>query len=44
MEYRRTSEKPNNIQKSVITLGKFDGLHQGHRKLISQVQKTGRKE
>ena len=27
-----------------VTLGKFDGLHKGHRKLIGQVLKAGEEE
>lgn len=33
------TEKP-----SVVTLGKFDGIHQGHKKLIDRVLKAGAEE
>ena len=38
MQYINGIENYRDIQKSVVTFGKFDGLHKGHQKLISKVQ------
>lgn len=37
MQYIRGIEKYHNARPSAITLGKFDGLHQGHELLIRRV-------
>lgn len=39
MQYIRGIESYQNTNPSAITLGKFDGLHQGHELLIQRVEK-----
>lgn len=39
MEYIKGLEKYHSTESSAVTLGKFDGVHRGHQKLIAQVQK-----
>ena len=44
MEYIRTDGKFPRFSKTAVTIGKFDGIHRGHRKLISHIverKKTG---
>jgi len=38
MQYIDGIENYRDTQKSVVTFGKFDGLHKGHQKLINKVQ------
>ena len=37
MQYIEGLEGYQNTERTAVTLGKFDGLHRGHEKLISQV-------
>ena len=37
MEYVRLSGQFPKLTKSAVTLGKFDGIHRGHRKLIRTI-------
>ena len=37
MEYLRTDGNFPRLSNSAVTLGKFDGLHRGHKKLVEQV-------
>lgn len=41
MQYIRGIEAYNGTGKSAVTLGKFDGLHRGHEKLVEQVIRLG---
>ncbi len=41
MKYIRSTLEFHISAPSAITLGKFDGLHQGHRHLLEQVKKAG---
>ena len=38
MQYITEIESYQSEKKSAVTLGKFDGLHRGHQKLIERVQ------
>lgn len=42
MEYIKGLESYHNDNRTAVTLGKFDGLHRGHQKLIRKVQKLKR--
>lgn len=44
MQYIRGIENYNCQNNTAITLGKFDGLHRGHQKLIEQVKKYADKQ
>ncbi|MDO5135521.1 MAG: bifunctional riboflavin kinase/FAD synthetase [Eubacteriales bacterium] len=37
MEYRKTEGEFPLLSKSAVTLGKFDGIHRGHQKLVERV-------
>ena len=37
MQYVRELECYQEQRKAAVTLGKFDGLHRGHQKLVSRV-------
>ena len=37
MQYISGLETYHDMGRSAVTLGKFDGLHKGHEKLISRV-------
>lgn len=37
MEYRRLDSEFPKLEKSAVTLGKFDGVHRGHKKLIDRI-------
>ena len=37
MDYIKSLEAYQDIQESAVTLGKFDGLHRGHQKLINKI-------
>lgn len=34
MEYLKITEEFPRLSKSAVTLGKFDGIHKGHQKLV----------
>ena len=38
MQYINGIENYRDVERSVVTFGKFDGLHKGHQKLINKVQ------
>lgn len=38
MQYIKGIEAYKDTSRSAVTLGKFDGLHRGHQKLVSQIQ------
>ena len=42
MEYIQEVEQYTGTERCVVTLGKFDGVHKGHRKLISRVKEIAR--
>lgn len=42
MEYIQEVEQYTGAERCVVTLGKFDGVHKGHRKLISRVKEIAR--
>ena len=44
MEYVKRLEDIKVKKSGVVTLGKFDGVHRGHRKLIERVLQIGKKE
>ncbi len=44
MQYINGLEAYQSRRPAAVTLGKFDGLHRGHEKLIGIVQKIGREE
>ncbi len=44
MHYIKGIENYKNENKSAVTLGKFDGLHRGHMKLVEKVQELSAKE
>jgi riboflavin kinase/FMN adenylyltransferase len=37
MEYLRIDGEFPRLAKSAVTLGKFDGIHRGHQKLVNKV-------
>ena len=43
MEYLKIDGEFPRLSKSAVTLGKFDGIHRGHRKLVERIleQKEG---
>ncbi len=44
MHYIREIENYKNEKRSAVTLGKFDGLHRGHMKLVGKVQELSKQE
>lgn len=44
MKYIRGIDSYEGTQRSVVTLGKFDGLHLGHQKLIEKIKYYGKKD
>ena len=42
MQYIKGIESHNWENRTAVTLGKFDGLHRGHQKLISKIEEYGR--
>lgn len=44
MQYVRELECYQEQRKAAVTLGKFDGLHRGHQKLVSRVKAHASKE
>ena len=42
MEYIQELDEYNGTDPCVVTLGKFDGVHKGHRKLIARVKEIAR--
>jgi riboflavin kinase/FMN adenylyltransferase len=42
LEYIQEVEQYTGAERCVVTLGKFDGVHKGHRKLISRVKEIAR--
>ena len=38
MNYITGIEAYNGKQKTAVTLGKFDGLHRGHQKLVNKIR------
>ncbi|MEE1114278.1 MAG: bifunctional riboflavin kinase/FAD synthetase [Eubacterium sp.] len=44
MEYIKDLTNYESKEKCVVTLGKFDGVHRGHRKLISRVRAMARRQ
>lgn len=42
MKVYRNGRAPKGIKNAVLTLGNFDGLHLGHRKIIKKVSERGR--
>jgi riboflavin kinase/FMN adenylyltransferase len=44
MHYIREIENYKNEKRSAVTLGKFDGLHRGHMKLVGKVQELAANE
>ncbi len=44
MDYLNKIEEIGGISASAVTLGKFDGLHLGHQKLIRQILKQKSKD
>lgn len=43
MDYIRGLERYDDSRKTAVTLGKFDGLHRGHQKLVNKVRKLKNK-
>ena len=43
MQYVRELECYQEQRKAAVTLGKFDGLHRGHQKLVSRVKEHASK-
>lgn len=39
MEYLKITEEFPRLPKSAVTLGKFDGIHKGHQKLVKSILK-----
>ena len=37
MEYLKITEEFPRLSKSAVTLGKFDGIHKGHQKLVKSI-------
>lgn len=37
MEYLKITEEFPRLKKSAVTLGKFDGIHKGHQKLVKSI-------
>lgn len=44
MQYIKGIENYTETARSAVTLGKFDGLHRGHRKLIEQIMRHANEE
>lgn len=44
MKYSKNTLNFKTEQKSVVTLGKFDGLHRGHMLLVNRILEIGKKE
>ena len=42
MEYLKIDGEFPRLSKSAVTLGKFDGVHKGHSKLINRVLEIGK--
>ena len=38
MQYITGIEAYDNAEKTAVTLGKFDGLHRGHQKLVDKIK------
>ena len=43
MEYLRIENDFPRISHSAVTLGKFDGIHRGHQKLVEKILSRNRK-
>ena len=42
MKIYRSIEDYNEVKRSVVTIGTFDGLHQGHQKIFSRLINTSK--
>lgn len=43
MEYLKIDGEFPRLSKSAVTLGKFDGIHRGHQKLVEKILESERK-
>ena len=41
MEYLKIEGEFPKLANCAVTMGKFDGIHRGHRKLVEKIKKTG---